>query len=321
MDHLRAMRVFLRVAELGSLTAASEDLGYAKGAASAILKELERHLGVQLVERTTRSLRLTEDGRAYAERARKILDDVTMLEDDIGSAERSPRGLLRVQIPPGLARAILAPALPSFIETYPEVEVHILSRNSLPDFVGDRLDAAVFAGEVPDRDLTARSVGRLPVLTVASPAYLAARGAPKVPADLANHATVAILSSATGAPVPWRFREGEEAVVQMPRGPLAFESAEAGVAAASRGGGLLQVASYLVYNEIRSGRLVPVLNSFRPQGVELRILHPRHRLKPRKLRVFEDFLIELNETTRRKWRISEADWDPAIGAPTFSPSE
>lgn len=309
MDHFRAMQVFLRVADRGSLTAASEELGYAKGAASAILKELERHLGVQLVERTTRSLRLTEDGRAYADRARRILDEVAMLEDDIGSAERAPRGLLRVQVPAGLARVVLAPALPRFAETFPEVELHVLSKNSLPDFVADRLDAAVYAGNVPDRDLIARPVGRLPLLTVAAPGYLAARGAPQTPADLAQHSAVAVLSSVTGALVPWRFRDGADSIDHVPRGPLAFEGAEAAVAAAVRGAGILQVASYLLYDEVRTGRLVPVLSNYRPPAAELRILHPRHRLKPRKLRVFEDFLIALNETIRRKWRISEADWD------------
>ncbi len=281
------MRIFLRVAELGSLTAASEDMGYARGAASAVVKELEAYLGVQLLERTTRSLRLTEDGQHYAERARAILSDVTSLEEEIGAAERRARGLLRVQIPPGLARRIVAPALRRFFDAHPEVKVHVVSRNALPDFVGDRLDAAVYVGDLPDSAIVARLVGRIPSLTVASPAYLARAGQPEHPNDLSRHRTVAILSSATGQPVPLRFRRGAEALSVTPEGPVAFEGSDAAVAAAVTGLGIVQLASYLVYDEVRSGALVPVLSDWRAPGADARLLHNQH--------------------FRRKWNIRSVD--------------
>ena len=143
VDHFRAMSIFRRVAERGSFSAASTDLGLARGAASAIVAQLEERLGVQLIERTTRSLRLTEDGKAYLERAITIIDEVQALEDEVGAAERQPRGRLRVQIPAGLARLVVAPALPDFFEAYPEVELEIISRNGVPDFIGERIDAAI----------------------------------------------------------------------------------------------------------------------------------------------------------------------------------
>jgi LysR family transcriptional regulator for bpeEF and oprC len=307
MDHLRAMRVFLRVAELGSLTAASEDLGYARGAASAVVKDLEAYLGVQLLERTTRNLRLTEDGQHYAERARAILSDVTSLEDEIGAAERQARGLLRVQIPPGLARRIVAPALRRFFDTHPEVTVHIVSRNAVPDFVADRLDAAVYVGDLPDSAIVARLVGRIPSMTVAAPSYLARAGTPDHPAELANHRTVAILSSSSGQPVPMRFRRGAEALSVTPEGPVAFEGSDAAVAAAVTGLGIVQLASYLVYDEVKSGALVPILSDWRAPGADARLLHPPHRFKPKKLRVFEEFLVDLNQHFRRKWNIRSVD--------------
>lgn len=305
MDRFRAMRVFLRVAERGSLTAASEELGYARGAASAIVKELEAHLGVQLLERTTRRLRLTEEGARYAERAREILAEIENLEDEVGGAERAARGLLRVQIPPGLARRIVAPALGGFCAAYPEIELEIVSKNSLPDFVADRLDAAVFVGEVPESGLVARPVGRIPMITVAAPRYLEAQGVPAHPGALDGHRCIGILSSATGRTVDWRFRKGEETVAVRPRGPVAFEGSDAAVAAAVAGLGLLQLASYLVFDEVRAGTLVPVLADWRAPAVEARLVHPRHRLKPKKLRVFEEFLIGLNARAKRKWGVRE----------------
>jgi LysR family transcriptional regulator for bpeEF and oprC len=307
MDHLRAMRVFLRVAELGSLTAASEDLGYARGAASAVVKDLEAYLGVQLLERTTRNLRLTEDGQHYAERARAILSDVTSLEDEIGAAERQARGLLRVQIPPGLARRIVAPALRRFFDAHPEVSVHIVSRNVMPDFVGDRLDAAVYVGDLPDSAIVARLVGRIPSMTVAAPSYLARAGTPDHPAELAHHRTIAILSSSSGQPVPMRFRRGAEVLSVTPEGPVAFEGSDAAVAAAVTGLGIVQLASYLVYDEVKSGALLPILSDWRAPGADARLLHPPHRFKPKKLRVFEEFLVDLNQHFRRKWNIRSVD--------------
>lgn len=307
MDQIRAMRVFMRVADRGSLSAASADLGLARGAASAIVSDLERYLGVQLIERTTRSLRLTDDGLHYLDRARAIVADVESLEDEVGGAERQPRGRLRVQVPAGLARLVVAPALPRFVEAYPEIALEVLTRNSLPDFVTERIDAAVVVGRIPVLDIVARPVGRIPYMTVASPAYLERNGMPSSVDGLERHACIPVLSSATGRTVKWRFRADGANVTFEARGPLAFESAEAAVAAAVRGGGILQLASYLVYAEIRSGRLIPVLDDCRPKADPIYVVHKKHRLKPKKLRVFEDFLIELDAMTRRKWQVTAVD--------------
>ena len=151
MDQLKAMKVFQRVAERGSLTAASLDLGLSRGGASAVVAELEKYLGVQLIERTTRSLRLTEDGQYYLEKARAITEAVANLEDEVGSAERQPRGRLRVQIPAGLAALAVAPALPEFLAAYPQVDLEILSRDGVPDFVGDEQREALVELAQPRR--------------------------------------------------------------------------------------------------------------------------------------------------------------------------
>lgn len=305
MDQFRAMSIFRRVAERGSFSAASADLGLARGAASAVVAQLERRLGVQLIERTTRSLRLTDDGRAYLDRAIQILDELHALEDDVGSAERKPRGRLRVQIPAGLARLVVAPALPGFFEAYPEVELELLSRNGVPDFVGERIDAAIVVGELPDIDITCRVIGSIPFVTVAAPSYLERAGIPATPADLGAHECLPFLSSVTYEKLPWRFRVPEGEITVQVRGPATFESNETAVAAAVKGLGIMQLASYLVYHPVRDGQLSPILETFRPSSATMRLVQPRHRFKPRKLRVFEDFLMELNVTTRRKWGVAE----------------
>lgn len=305
MDQIRAMKVFQRVAERGSLSAASLDLGLSRGGASAIVTELEKYLGVQLIERTTRSLRLTEDGVYYLEKARAITEAVANLEDEVGSAERQPRGRLRVQIPAGLAALALAPAVADFLTAYPQVDLEILSRDGVPDFVGDQIDAAVLIGALPALDIVARPLGRIPLMTVASPDYLERQGIPVSIADLAQHCCIPIISSVSGRTVPWRFRiDGEETSVPV-HGRVAFETAAAAVIAARRGVGILQLASYLVYKNIRSGQLVAVLEDIRPGSSEMFLAHPRHRLKPKKLKVFEQFLIELNPRTREKWGVRQ----------------
>ena len=307
MDHLKAMRVFQRVAERASLAMASEDLGLSRGSASAIVSQLERHLGVQLLERNTSSLRLTEGGLRYLERARGILGEVESLEEEIGSAERAARGRLRIQGPSGLVRLVIAPSLPGFFSDHPLVELELLSRNSLPDFVGDQIDAALVVGELPELDIVARNVGRIPFITVAAPSYLARAGVPARPEDLVGHACISALSTVNGARVPWHFRIEERTVAVPINGPAAFESGDSAVASAVRGLGVLQLASYLVYDEIRSGRLQPILDGFCPPARDLNIVHPRHRLKPKKLRVFEEFLLQLNLRTRQKWGVTQVE--------------
>lgn len=305
MNQIRAMRVFLRVAELGSLTAASADLGYSHGMASSILSELESYLGVRLLERTTRGARLTEEGAIYAERARGILAQIEALEDDVGGAEKIPRGTLRVQIPPGLLRLVVAPELPGFFAEYPEVRLELMARNVVPDFVGDRLDAAVFVGDLPDSAMVARNVGLVPLITLAAPGYLARRGAPETPADLAAHDTVGVMASATGRASPWTFRKGDATERFTPLGPLIVEEVGAAVTAATGGIGIVQLASYLAYNEVRSGRLVPVLDDWRPGAFDVRLVLPPGGLRPRKLRVFEDFLVAASERFRARWGIRD----------------
>lgn len=305
MNQIRAMRVFIRVAELGSLTAASKDLGYSRGMASTILAELESYLGVRLLERNTRAARLTDEGALYAERARTILTEIEALEDEVGAAEKAAAGHLRIQVPPGLLRLVIAPDLPRFFADHPKITLDLLSRNTVPDFVGDRLDAAIFVGDLPDSRLVSRTVAHIPLLTLGAPDYLSRRGIPKAPSDLAGHDCIGILSSATDRRSDWSFGNSREILRITPAGSLALENADAAVAAAVGGLGLIQIASYLVYREVTSGKLVPVLDDWRPPAFDARLVLPPGRLRPRKLKVFENFLIDTGQRFRDRWNIRE----------------
>lgn len=292
MDRLRAMRLFQRVSELGSFARASQDLGLSTSVASATIKELEAHLGVQLLRRTTRSVRPTDEGARYLERIRVILSEIDDLEDELKDAGRKVAGHLRLQTPVGFAHQIAAPRLPAFLDAHPQLTIEILARNGLPDFVNEALDGAVFIGEVPDRDLVARKLGRSPFVTCAAPAYLDRHGVPDRPEALRRHRTIGIRSSATGAALPWRFQQGGEVSFLPLETRAVFEASEPAVEMAASGGGILQMIRYLVAPDIAAGRLLPVLEDWLYPGADIVFVYPRHTRRPRRLRVLEDFVVD-----------------------------
>ena len=297
MDRLRAMHLFQRVAELGSYARASHELGVSSSVASSAIKELEAHLGIQLLRRTTRSVKTTEEGSRYLERVRVILSEIDDLEDEIKDAGRKVSGHLRLQVPVGFAHQILSPRLPVFLDSHPQLTIELFARNGLPDFVSDGLDGAVFIGEVPDRDLVARPLGRNPFVTVAAPSHLARHGIPRTPDDLHTHPAIGIRSSTTGAALPWRFLHKGIASQVHVNCRAVFEASEPAVEMAASGGGVLQMIRYLVAADIASGQLVPVLEDWLYPGADMVFLYPRHTRRPRRLRVLEDFVVECFRST------------------------
>lgn len=292
MDRLRAMRLFLRVAELGSYAKASHEMGLSSSVASTVIKELEAHMGVQLLRRTTRSVRPTPEGARYLERLRVVLSELDELEDEVKDAGRKVEGHLRLQTPVGFAHQIVARRLPAFLDAHPGLSIELLARNGLPDFVRENLDGAVFIGEVPERDVIARPLGRSPFVITAAPAYISRHGAPSSPEDLHRHLTISIRSSTTGAPLPWRFfRNGETTFLPLASRAV-FEASEPAVEMAASGGGLLQMIRYLVQDDIAAGRLVQVLPDWQYPGADIVFVYPRHSRRPRRLRVLEDFVVD-----------------------------
>jgi LysR family transcriptional regulator for bpeEF and oprC len=291
MDRLRAMRLFQRVAELGSYAKASNELGLSPSVASTVIRDLEAHLGVQLLRRTTRSVKPTEEGSRYLERIRVILSEIDDLEEEVKDAGRKVVGHLRLQAPVGFAHQFIAPRLAGFLDAHPRLTIELIARNGLPDFVGEALDAAVFIGEVPDRDVVARLLGRSPFVTCAAPEHLARHGVPLTPEDLHRHPTIGIRSSTTGAALPFRFQSNGEVFQFQLNCRAVFEASEPAVEMAASGGGVLQMIQYLVAADLASGRLVQVLEDWLYPGADVVFVYPRHTRRPRRLRVLEDFVL------------------------------
>lgn len=288
MDRLDELAVFLAVLETGSLAGAARRLRRSPAAVTRTLAGLEARVGSRLVERTTRRLAVTEAGRRLAEAARPVLAGY---EAAIAREEAGPlRGHVRISAPLVFGRRHVAPVLTAFLDGHPQVTGELVLNDRNLDLVDEALDVAVRVGALADSSLLARRVGEVRRVVVASPAYLARRGAPERPEDLAGHEIV--YSSTQPGPLEWRF--------ETPRGPLAvrlrprlmINAIEPVVAAAVEGRGVTRVFSYQVAEELAEGRLVRLLAAFEPAPTPVQLVTPSARLAPPRVRAFLDFAAE-----------------------------
>jgi LysR family transcriptional regulator for bpeEF and oprC len=293
MDRLLAMQIFARVAERGSFTQAASAVGLSRARVSEAVQALERALGARLLHRSTRRLSLTDDGRAYYERVRRILDDVAEADALVHGSRASPRGKLRVDMPVALGRLFVLPELPKLFKKHPGLELELRLENRSVDLSREGVDCAVTYGEPLDRELVARRIGSTHLVTCASKTYLARRGVPRTPEALTEHACVAFLGVATARPSVWEFSRNGARVTHTPRGSLAVNSMEACVDAAAAGLGVTQVLSSVAHESIRVGRLAPVLMDVAAEGPALYVAYPPNQQASARLRVFIDFVREL----------------------------
>ncbi|WP_375689379.1 LysR family transcriptional regulator [Pseudooceanicola sp. LIPI14-2-Ac024] len=293
------MRVFVRVVERGSFSAAAADLHLSHGMASTVVKEIEADLGVQLLRRTTRRMALTEEGTAYYDRAVAILAEVDSLRDHLGAGRDVVRGRVTLQAPVAFARLVLAPSLDQLRERYPELELAVLGRDQMPDMIVEGIDLLLFTGALPDSGLMARTLATFPVVTVAAPGYLDRHGVPETPEALAGHRLINILSATNRRPLDWRFREGERTELRRLHAPLCLESSEAAVAAAVAGAGIVQNVSYVVAEALAAGRLVEILPRWRDRGADLQLVSRQSTAGPNRLRAVAEHLADLAATRRR----------------------
>lgn len=293
MDQLFCMRVFTRVAELGSFARASEDLEIARPTATQAVARLEKRLGVRLLHRTTRRLSLTEDGRAFYEGCVRILGDLAETEDSLSRARVSPRGRLRVTTPHSFVELNFFPALPRFLARYPNLDVEVFLTDRAVNLVEEGIDCAIRALDIPDDStLIARHVADVRWITCAAPEYLAARGAPRRIADLEHHNCIRFISQSSGRSVDWRFDEAGGKRSFTPRGNLGVTSLEAAAAAAQRGIGVAQVPDALALRGLRAGTLQPLLLDCVASAPSLKVVYPSNRYLTAKVRAFADFVAE-----------------------------
>lgn len=296
MDYLDSLRLFIRVVERGSFTAAAADHGVPRSTATEAIRQLETRLGVRLLDRTTRHVAATLDGDQYYQRCLTILADLDDAEAMLRDSE--PHGLLRIEAPGLLTRTFILPLLPVFLERHPRIEIQFGQSDRLVDLVREGIDCAIRVGEPVDSSLVLRRLGTIKEVTVASPDYLARYGIPKSVDDLDGHQMVGFLSSRTGDILPLEFEvAGSLRKIRLPMRVSANHS-DTTADLARRGFGLIQAPRYRFVDDLAEGRLVEVLSDCPPSPMPLSALYLRSRQAAPRLRVFLDFLEEMFRKTK-----------------------
>jgi DNA-binding transcriptional LysR family regulator len=281
------MRVFVAVADAGSLSAAARHLAAPLPTVSRKVMALEEHVGIRLIARTTRRLALTEPGRRYLEACRRVLADLDEAERGLLGEHGAPRGELAVTAPAVFGRVHVLPVVVEFLRSFPQVDVRLLLLDRMVDLIDEGQDVAVRIGVLPDSSLIATRVGAIRRIVCASPAYLEGRGAPRAPEDLAHHDCISF--TAVDRPDRWAFPagRGERRVSIHPR--LVVNAAEAAVDAAAAGLGITRVLSYQAARPIADGSLSLLLEDFEPPPMPVSLVHREARLPPAKVRSFVSF--------------------------------
>ncbi len=290
MDRLDAMAAFVAVAELRGFAHAARRLGLSRSAVTRLVAALEERLSIRLLQRTTRSVTLTDAGARYLERARRILADVHEAESAAQEERSAPTGRFVVTAPALFGRLNVAPLMSAFLARYPAVVGELLLSDRMVNLVEEGIDTAVRIGVLSDSSLFARKVGETRRIVVASPAYLARRKKLRGPGDVATHDVIQFTSL---SPTPeWRFfREGQPSHVSFtPR--FVTNSADAALGHAELGGGLTMVLAYQAVEAVRVGRLRVVLSEFEPPPLPIHLVYPTTRLLSAKVRAFVDLAVE-----------------------------
>ncbi|MYN04612.1 LysR family transcriptional regulator [Pseudoduganella sp. DS3] len=289
MDQLAALRALRRVVELGSFTAAADALGISHTIVSRQVRQLEEHLGVQLLNRTTRRLALTDAGRDYYEAARQVLDTLDDADRNIGRHQAEPTGTLRINAPMAFGTIEVAQWLPGFMARYPGLQVDLVCNDRMVDLIEDGFDVALrLARELPDSTLVARRLASSKVVLAASPEYLRRHDAPATPSDLVQHNC--LVYTAAARPNEWTLAgpDGAEQTVTV-RGTLQANTNIALRAAALAGVGIANAAAFILREELARGSLVPVLPGYSPKPRVLYALYPQNRHLSPKVRAFVDY--------------------------------
>jgi len=293
MDRIEAMQAFVAVADLQGFAPAARKLGLSPSGVTRLIAALEQRLGARLLQRTTRSVTLTDIGTRYLERARRILADVEEAEGSAQDERTRPSGRLVVSAPVGFGRLHVSPVMSAYLKRYPEVSAELRLADRMVNLVEDGIDLAVRIGHLADSSLVARHVGEMRRIVVASSGYLKQRGEPDTPEAIALHETIQF-GAMTASP-DWRFVEDgrEIRVACTPR--FTTNSADAAIQYAEQGGGLTRVLAYQAAAAIKGGRLRVVLAQFEQPPLPIHIVYPTSRLLSAKVRTFIDLVIEISD--------------------------
>jgi DNA-binding transcriptional LysR family regulator len=295
MDQIQAMRAFTRVVEAGTFTKAADSLSLPKASITKQIQALEARLRVTLLHRTTRRVTVTPDGAAYYERTVRLLNDLDDIEASMTNARANPTGKLRVDVGSSVARLLIIPALSTFYERYPDIQLDLGVGDRPVDLITDNVDCVIRGGELSEQFLVARRIGTLPFVNVASPDYLRRHGTPQHPDDLQDgrHHTIRYFSARTGRLYPHEFEKNGERLELDTAYRVSVNESNAHMAAVLAGLGISQTVMFMAAPHLATGELVQVLPDWQHPSLPVHVVYPPNRHLSAKVRAFVDWAAEL----------------------------
>ena len=289
MDKLESMQVYICVVDAHSFARAAEVLGVPRSTVSRVIKELETYLGIQLLQRTTRKLSVTTDGRRYYDECKNILVDIATMESSFPGRSAQPKGRFKVGMPQSLARHCILPRLPAFLRRYPELELILCSSDNVEDIIQEGYDCVIRTGRIEDSTtLVARPLANFAWAILASPTYVARHGKPETLDDLQRHHAVGYLNHRSGRTIEWFFTlDDGDCAIRM-KETLVVDDTDAYIQAGIEGLGLIRVASYLAAPYLKRGALVPCMENV-SFDLPLSLVYPQNRYLPPSVRAFYDW--------------------------------
>lgn len=292
MAYVSNIKTFVRVYELGSMSAAGRDLRVSAAVASSRIADLEKHLGVRLFNRTTRSLRPTEHGELFYKGAIKIIDTIEEVESGIAEITANPKGTIFVSAPLGIGKRLIAPFVPEFKESYPDLNVRLRLTDRKVDITGEGLDAAFVLGEQRDSELRLRPIHEFERVLCASPDYVARQGMPETGDDLFEQGHKCLMLRFPGASeFYWNLRSGQSVKRYEFDAPLETDDGDVLTAWALSGSGVINKPRFEVAPYLKSGDLVEVAKQTPPTSLPFSCIYPHKRLQDMKVRLFIDYMI------------------------------
>jgi len=293
MDKLDALKVFCTVVEAGSFTKTADKLGISSSSVTNQIISSEGHFQVKLLNRTTRSMSLTDEGRRCYEHALRLIGDMTELEDSLQDTVQTPTGTLRVDMPGILARLYVAPALPHFLATYPDISLKMTAGDRIIDMIEEGVDVLIRIGKLQNSGLVAKTVGKTAYVTCASPEFLHRHGTPETPDDLSKYACLNFLYPKSRQVRPWVFQHDGDIFTRTSASRLAMDHVDSVIEAGVAGAGIIQHLSVSLRGQLNSGALVPVLQPWQAPGPDVSVIFQQKHQRAAKVKAFVEFVERL----------------------------
>lgn len=293
MDRVRQMEVFIQVMESGNFTRAATALGLPRSTISTVIQTLEDRLGAQLLRRSTRQMVPTDEGQRFLAMARELVDAMNDTDRMFRRENAQLNGRLRVDMPSRIGRRIVIPALPGLLDQHPDLQIELSTSDSMVDLISEGLDCVVRVGNLSDSAIICQKLGEVFLITCGSPEYFARFGMPETTEQLSHHRMVNYGQSLPTRPASF-VHQSLSRFAEVPVSTnVTVNNAEAYIAAALAGLGLIQIPAFDVRDLVNSGRLVPVLGRFRPPPMQLSLLYARRRNVPARIQVFQKWVSAL----------------------------